>query len=547
MSKEADCKQNPPNVVARLMGVDHLPVGRSDFTSRRISKEEHPFDDLSGDYRSKLYKHHLSSHGNEGWKDVHPLRIDNSRCKNHAKERHEQNCYEKRMSLVHEKFVEAKRLATREKLLHSKEFRQALQVLSSNRELFLKFLEEPNSFLSRRLYENVSPPSDMKRITVLKPSKTIEIKGKRLIDKHLYSDGEESDGDSGKHYRSSSFSPTKTRDLFEPTRIVVLKPNPRKPQEIKSMATLLASSQTSVRGREYKGVSEADELIGSRILAKEITQQMRESLKHKLRDETSVPSIYANKYIGEETSLHQSKCENMEVRKGSDLSEWEFASSISSHHSWDYTNRIGSPCSISSFRTAHSVESSVTLEAKKRLSERWAMIASNSCCQEQEDARRSWSTLGEMLSFPEVKKEQAGNEAIDEPDEKEYNSKSVSVSSKANKDIELYNAASQSLISSAVVPKEVSNKSKSTKSLFSGKVSSLFFSRSKKQTQKEYKPSTSSVSNDGIVRHDEVNDNLSECIADGQSKQSSFFNSEANFGKPYSVYCDTTDKGTTKV
>jgi hypothetical protein len=79
---------------------------------------------------------------------------------------------EKRMSIVREKFAEAKRLTIDENLLHSKEFQDALQFLSSNRDLFLEFLDEPNPLLSSNGYEfqHVAPPSEVKQITILKPS-----------------------------------------------------------------------------------------------------------------------------------------------------------------------------------------------------------------------------------------------------------------------------------------------------------------------------------------------------------------------------------------
>ncbi|KAF5959438.1 hypothetical protein HYC85_000647 [Camellia sinensis] len=52
------------------------------------------------------------------------------------------------MALVRQKFIEAKRLATDEKLRQSKQFQDVLEVLSSNKDLFVKFLQEPNSLFS---------------------------------------------------------------------------------------------------------------------------------------------------------------------------------------------------------------------------------------------------------------------------------------------------------------------------------------------------------------------------------------------------------------
>ncbi|GJQ93105.1 hypothetical protein Tco_0004244, partial [Tanacetum coccineum] len=43
------------------------------------------------------------------------------------------------MALVRETFMEAKRLSTDEKLRQSKQFEDALEFLSSNKDVFLKF------------------------------------------------------------------------------------------------------------------------------------------------------------------------------------------------------------------------------------------------------------------------------------------------------------------------------------------------------------------------------------------------------------------------
>ncbi|KAL2507999.1 hypothetical protein Fot_31646 [Forsythia ovata] len=72
--------------------------------------------------------------------------------------------------------------------------------------------------------------------------------------------------------------------------------------------------------------------------------------------------------------------------------------------SWDYVNRFDSPySSSSSSHASYSPESSVCKEAKKRLSERWAMMTYNGSCQERRCVRRSSSTLGEMLALSETK------------------------------------------------------------------------------------------------------------------------------------------------
>lgn len=65
---------------------------------------------------------------------------------------------EQNVALVHQKFVDAKNLVADEKLQQSKEFIDALEVLQSNRDLFLKFLEEPNSYFTKYLQDLQSTP-----------------------------------------------------------------------------------------------------------------------------------------------------------------------------------------------------------------------------------------------------------------------------------------------------------------------------------------------------------------------------------------------------
>ncbi|EPS67988.1 hypothetical protein M569_06785, partial [Genlisea aurea] len=75
-----------------------------------------------------------------------------------------------------EKFSEAKRLSMDGKLRQSKQFQDALEVLSSNKDLFLKCLQEPDSIFSEHLggWLSVPPPPDTRRITVLLPSKAAD-------------------------------------------------------------------------------------------------------------------------------------------------------------------------------------------------------------------------------------------------------------------------------------------------------------------------------------------------------------------------------------
>ncbi|XP_009410963.2 uncharacterized protein LOC103992789 isoform X2 [Musa acuminata AAA Group] len=411
MQGDAEPRQKPPSVVARLMGLESFPVQRSVATSRKIRSKGGLRDSSTGELRhlkddfvdhSMAYESRSFAHEKKDYRDVYEIKQQPSKNvwvkdQSPVKARHDENSYQKRMDLVRQKFTEAKRLATDEKLLDSKEFQDAVEVLNSNRDLFLQFLDEPNSlFTKQRLFDlqSISLPSPQRtRITVLKPSTAMEERSDRSMGRELLADSGESVGRANKHHWSPGFSEPNVHKP-QPTRIVVLKPSPGKFDDTNTRFT---------DGGVSSGALVTDELVGSREVAKEITRQMRESLSSN-RDEALLSSVLSNGYIGDESSSHRSASEFMEDEVGC-LSGSEIATPATDY-SWDCTNKIGSPFSASSLtRASHSPESSVITEAKKRMSERWASVASNENSQDRFQLQRTLSTLGEMLSIPELKKE----------------------------------------------------------------------------------------------------------------------------------------------
>ena len=418
MSKEIETKPKPPSVVAKLMGLDTLPA------------TTYPQNRCSG------------------------MPIQQENCKDVYEVMPQQRLSsERRMDLVRQKFMEAKRLATDQRLLQSKEFQEALEVLSSNRDLFLKFLEEPNSLFSQNLAVAEAavvpppPPLPPKRITVLKPLKSVDICKK-----------------------ASFVAP-------QPTRIVVLKPSTKIAQESDNSPTGFSDSKR-------------DNLEGSRDVAREITRQIRESLSENRRDDHLLSSILSNGYIGDESSFNRSENGFLEDDPGN-LSDSELVSPTS-RFSWDHGNRFGSPLSLSSHsRASHSPESSVIREAKKRLSERWAIVASggNNRDQQQRQVHRSSSTLGEMLSIPEKK---------EEVDDAEFGFAS---SSRDPSDLPVKLLRSKSVPSSSSCSRaeeSISSKDhdrpKSGRAFFKGKMSSFFFYKSKKLVKEKEDPSRNAKS-----------------------------------------------------
>lgn len=527
MSKEGESKHNPPNVVAKLMGLDAFPQLQPDSAAQRNHAKGYSRRSLShsgiplGSWQQEegfsdkgmVCEVYQCPEQNE-YKDVHEIwqQSEKTNCirdKSPQKGRHNENINEKKMALVRQKFMEAKRLATDEKHRQSKEFQDVLEVLSSNKDLFLKILQEPNSLFSQHLYDlkSVPPPPETKRITVLKPTKLAD------NDKFVGS-GKKNDKQIKKTKVSQAVawdksdpgcSPTSANQKvdenpFQPTRIVVLKPSPSKTHDIKAVVSSPSSSPRILHGDSFYEEAEDAETLESREVAKEITRQMRENLMGHRRDETLISSVFSNGYTGDESSFNKS--EN-EYAVGN-LSDSE-AMSPSPRHSWDYINRFGSPYSSSSFsRASCSPESSVCREAKKRLSERWAMMASHGTSQEQRYARRSSSTLGEMLALSD-KKKSVGSEDKDGNKEQEPRESASCLSNNLNKEgvvdspknllrsksvpvsstvygVRLNVEVSDPEVGKAHIPKELI-KAKGMKSSFKGKVSSLFFSRNKKSSK----------------------------------------------------------------
>ncbi|XP_011083092.1 uncharacterized protein LOC105165697 isoform X1 [Sesamum indicum] len=554
MSKEVDSRRSPPNLVAKLMGLDAFPQQEPDSGMQRSNfKGHHGFHSeipTSNWEQKNGFFHYVEP--NE-YKDVYEI-WQRSQKFTH-KGRYDETAHDEKMALVRQKFFEAKRLSMDEKLRQSKQFQDALEVLNSNKDLFLKCLQEPTSVFSQQLHnlQSIPPPPEAKRITVLKPSKTTggnnfagagNKEGKQMKKGSFV----QPDGSEKSHLGSSPPASWKNyENPTQPTRIVVLKPSLGKIHDDKAVGSPQYQS-ARIHGQDFFGDVEDNENQESREVAKAITQQMREKLGRHHRDETLISSLFSNGYVADESSFNKSEVDY----PAGNLSDSEGMSPVS-RHSWDYVNRHGSPYSSSSFsRASYSPESSVCREAKKRLSERWAMMASNGSCQEQRHVRRSSSTLGEMLALSEAKKtampgencssneeakdsncflfsEQRTDENVDTSPRNLMRSKSVPVSSSPfgsslNADIKVSDKGKLEV-------RKEDMKTRSVKSSFKGKVSSLFFSRNKKiskdrsfpsETKDEFHSYPGEITSDRTESLiDKGSDHLSSGLLEPSSKETS--------------------------
>ncbi|XP_004495031.1 uncharacterized protein [Cicer arietinum] len=488
MSKAKKSKHNPPNVVAKLMGLETLPVGESN--------SQNMYDHLGWPLKHWQLENRLKMMNRDGYETW--LQFERA-C--NMKE----DVDEGKMALIRQKFVEAKHLSTNERLRQSKQFENALDVLSSNNDLLVRFLD------SQKPYQPPStPPDDAKRITLIKPLKMFgndnsSEKGKkndRLLKKQANSDQESQKFD--------EFS-------VQSTRIVVLKPSPGRTHDLKDFV-----SPTNPSPQSFYQRTRDDNVIESIKVAKEITLEMHEGLKSYQKDKTLHSSVFSSGYSSNESSFNKSYHEFAE----GNLSNLEALSSMG-RHSWDCINVCGSPYSTQSLGRASCFpeSSSVCIEAKKRLSERWNMITSNDKGHQEQRYEKRNSTLGEMLSLSLVKKSVTSSEVESTDKDQEEPCKYISCSQSFNDEMMSVDVSTQNVSGSNsfvdsrrcrdrnIVPapstfyelclsvdadiengSKVLEKSKSNKrSSFKGKVASFLFSMSKKSTKKK---SSSSQSKD---------------------------------------------------
>ncbi|KAK3148395.1 hypothetical protein QOZ80_3BG0294510 [Eleusine coracana subsp. coracana] len=395
IAREGDINQKTTNVVARLMGLDS-DVGLPKPSNRRSFPDGHLSATLARVNNQMSFEKHTRSVEDVEYKDVYEVGYQPPRGEFFSKgcpqrRRPNEDHDNRRMDLVRQKFVEAKRLASHDNLLQSKEFHDALEVLNSNKDLFLKFLEEPNSLFASRSGElhsvTTSPPR--KRITVLKPSKSLEMKGDKAIkrQKNHTADGNRLERS---NIQKSDAGPAKEEKFPKHTRIVVLKPS---------------SAITSVEQFEQNYHADLDDSEAP-VISRHLSDEIDWSLYRMCRqhDESLSGCIQSNLF-STDRSYHQYAEE-----EGTSLSDSDIGTPTS-RHSWDYIYRFSNPYFSSSLSHAScSPEALVTREAKKHTSDRWAAVPSNELGREKVPVRRSLSTLGEMLAMSDMKKEEVADQ-----------------------------------------------------------------------------------------------------------------------------------------
>ena len=552
MSKEVEHKQSPTNVVAKLMGLETLPQTHQETATQRSKSRSNSHSSLNHSMTSTDNEVQKYQDFSREFKDVYetwqsPQKVSRSRDCSPRKGRYDESTTEKQMALVRQKFSEAKRLVTDDSLHQSKEFQDALEVLSSNKDLFVQFLQESNSFSQQNLsdFHHVPPHSEAKRITVLRPSKAGEtekyvVQGRRnkQVKKLASSSQETGWGNRDLGYPSPYVNRGTEEHTVQPTRIVVLKPSLGKSLDIKAVS----SSQSSPRGLHSRGYFDEPEDV--------------ENLMGHHRNETQSSSVLSNGYIGDDSSFNKSDNEDLV----GNLSDSEIMSPAS-RHSWDCPNRFDSLFSPSSFsRASFSPESSVCREAKKRLSERWALMSVSGRTQPLKHVSRTSSTLGEMLALTETKVTTESGEGSYEivpatrvstscitsdlsQVEMASDSLNILARSKSVSDVRLNGETSVLGSSKVQAPRELT-KTGSLKS--SWKVSNLFFFKNNKASKEKRDASQcSSMSQLAAPSPVTLTGKTSEdcvfpidCLPPVSSEQQSIILGEVShqFSKPFSIY-----------
>ena len=425
MSKGNESRRRSPSIIARLMGLDGLPAQQNTSKQQKRSCDDQQQNAGSvGSWKSsEIYNSRTQSKDARGqhlFKDVYEVAegLDKETRIHSSPAAFIPNPSEDEIAFVRQKFIDVKRFSTDEKLQKSKEFYDALEVLDSNKDILLKFLQEPNSLFAKHLCDlHRIPPSHCGHVLSMKTANALKSnidatgcqlggKASEKIDnshslKHwdgVYCDlPHRNNTDS---HKLNFVVEDKYDTTWAPTRIVVLKPNLGKVHSISRSVSCPSTSHGSksdlelhnecpnmlYSGSEIRGrLSMHTDLDAfefkyreSRELAKEITQRMKCKLG---TDSFNISSSGHKGYSAYESSLEDSENEL------SYESEVTIASS-----------RISTRSTHNKASTIHHEEFSVNKEAKRRLSERWQMT----CRSQEVGASGRGSTLAEMLAIPDM-------------------------------------------------------------------------------------------------------------------------------------------------
>ncbi|GJM85529.1 hypothetical protein PR202_ga01987 [Eleusine coracana subsp. coracana] len=413
MANEAESKRRSPSVIARLMGLEEDSSAKE--TIIHHLRSDTPVDSKAIN-KAQGKEHHQSVRlmtqdvqQFQEYKDVYEVCEDQSGTSCFQDRTPDKLlCYEKnsrQSGVVQEKFMEPKCFGMEEKLPQTKKLKEGLKISRSNKDFLLELPDECYSSLSRhqsRLHTNQAPPQT-KRITVLKPVGSAEISGVRLSQTERVN--KQNGLKVGQFHQSPS---SKEETPSQPSRIIVLRPTPGKPDISKAKLTPRATSFQLAKRNNLSDLSYNEVTVGSSGRVHGVKQHWHDGYHQ--RDDSLLSSAHSSGYLGDESSCGDSE---VDQSSGSEIEYIDEAGSSSDseenssqwRHSWNYIRGDEGPYSGSFREVGHFPESSITREAKKQLSERWATVTCDEICKEKLQPSRKTCTLGEMLSIEEAKKE----------------------------------------------------------------------------------------------------------------------------------------------
>ncbi|XP_056867412.1 uncharacterized protein LOC108861983 isoform X3 [Raphanus sativus] len=394
MSKQKESKRRSPSIIARLMGLDVLPPQSS---SHRQHKSVESQQGMSGGGTSSYdgcESLRRSSKCEQKFKDVFEV-LDAKKAERSSRNLYHQgkvdaaNLTQAEMAFIRQKFMEAKRLSSDEKLRHSKEFNDALEALDSNKDLLLKFLQQPDSLFTKHVHDLQSAPhkprySQAPSLKCLSHPQKVDRDSLRKIHRSPHRHGGGDGCPSHSHSRHASYETLDLpnveqgkRNEQQPTKIVVLKPKfggrafaspSSSSDEFRADRRLLPCTSSHGRQKSNEDIrlsrqSSKDSVEFSKIMSRQ----------RKASFETSGFRGYA----GDESSSGSDSASESELVPVTSRARTAF-------------NRKNHHRSLPSKSTS----SSVSREAKRRLSERWKLTHKF----EQEIEISRSGTLADMLA-----------------------------------------------------------------------------------------------------------------------------------------------------
>ncbi|XP_050385347.1 uncharacterized protein LOC126801904 isoform X2 [Argentina anserina] len=297
---------------------------------------------------------------------------------------------------MNQKFTDGKNLTEDQKIQHFRELMDALETLSSDEELFMKLLQDPNSLLAKYVLnlQDSQREKDQESKAVKESNTTEKLEDSKLreelvIRKQRYFFGKKS--------KPQEKEPAEANENLEASkRIVILKPGPTVLRESETESNKITESHYIVRS---KGPNAK---VGSHFFLSEMKRKLKNAMG---KQQHGVSTIGNSNKLPEHQSLADSDKGSVKDKFGSSPSKDHF-----------YMERIAKPSGVikradKSGKTKESEMnlrnedqgiadqrvSNIYIEAKKHLSE----MLSNGDAVIDFSGQHFPKTLGRILSLPE--------------------------------------------------------------------------------------------------------------------------------------------------